>query len=123
MKTPATIVLLAAVALTATALGAWWITDRHYYTKYEVVEQVEVALDADDPLVLAGFYDERARVETVRRREFHLGLLPVPQGVFDKHALSVLTLVAPAWLLCLPLAWWLRHRRDRRGNAFPAAGA
>lgn len=93
-------------------LVAWFATGRHAYTKFEVVEQVEVAVPADDPLAVAGFYEGETRTQTVRRAEFHLGLLPVPQGLFDKHALSVISLTLPPWLLTALLVW--RGRKQRR---------
>lgn len=109
------------VALLATfiALGVWAATDRHSYTKFEVVEQVEAQASEDDPFAGTGFYEEEdgstAR-ETVKRDEFHLGLVPTPQGLFDKHMISVATIAAPFWALfvvALVAMWWM----NRRGRA------
>lgn len=87
-----------AIAVTIASLFLWIGTGRHFYTKYQVVETREVPVDSRDPLADAGFYDSETRVETVQKEEFHFGLLPTPQGMFDKHILSVLSLVTPAWL-------------------------
>jgi len=103
-----------AVIVTLAALGAWAATERHYYTKFEVVEQVEMALDPDDPFADTGLFDDEPQMETVTRDEFHLGLLPVPQSLLDKHILSVMTLVGPVWALVLAAMWW--ERRKKRGR-------
>ncbi len=105
-------VLLAAV-LTIGTLVTWFATGRHYYTKFEVVEKMKVPVATDDPLAGTGFYDNDSLETTVRRDEFHLGLLPTPQGLFDKHILSVVSILGPVWVLCLALLWWLRRRRRR----------
>ena len=74
------------------------------------MEQVQHEVDPNDPLVAAGFYDGSTNTQSTVRDEFRFGLLPTPQGVFDKHAVSVLTLVAPFWILTLGL-YWLNRRR------------
>ena len=99
MKRSIAIVTVPIVLLTFATLGLWLTTDRHFYTKFEVVTQVEVQIDPDDPLALAGFYDGETEEKTVRRDEFHLGLLPTPRGLFDKHIISVASILLPAWLL------------------------
>ncbi len=103
------LVVLAAV-ITIGTLVIWLATDRHYYTKFEVVEKVAVPVAEDDPLAGTGFYEDDSVEKTVRRDEFHLGLLPTPQGLLDKHVLSVVSILAPTWSLCLALLWWLRRR-------------
>jgi len=103
-----------AVFVTLAALSAWAATGRHYYTKFEVVEQVEAAVDPDDPFADTGLYDDGPRTETVTRDEFHLGLLPVPQSLWDKHVVSVLTLVGPVWVLVLAAIWRERLTNTRR---------
>ena len=105
--------VLLALAVTIGTLATWLATDRHYYTKFEVVEKVKVPVAQDDPLAGTGFYDDASAEKIVRRNEFHLGLLPTPQGLFDKHVLSVLSILAPTWGLYLVLLWWL-HRRRRK---------
>ena len=92
-----------------------WV-DRHgdYYTKFEVVRQVEKEIDPNDPLVQAGFYNCETTVETVRSDEFRMGLLPTPSGVFDKHAVSVVSISGPFWLVTLGLTWIVRRK-----NRFP----
>ncbi len=102
--------LLAAALVTLAAFAAWLATDRHAYTKFEVVERVEVPVAAGDPLAAAGFYEDGKNVQTVRRPEFHLGLLPTPQRLLDKHIVSVLTIAAPAWMVTAVLLWPRRRR-------------
>jgi hypothetical protein len=121
MKTPTTkksipLRLIAlAVIVSSLTLVTWMATGRHSYTKFEVVERVEVPVDASDPLAGTGFYDDASTQTTVKRDEFHLGLLPTPQGLLDKHALSVVSILAPTWGVCLPLIWWLSRRRRVEG--------
>ena len=115
------ILVIVAIVDTVGALGVWVATDRHAYTKFEVVEQVEVPVNPDDPLAEAGFYEGGSNYETVRRKEFHLGLLPVPLGLFDKHIVSVATFTAPAWLaVALAFVWKLRRRK--RTETFNSEG-
>ncbi|RMG44730.1 MAG: hypothetical protein D6718_09520 [Acidobacteria bacterium] len=111
---PKTIVTALAAAATLVSLGMWVATGRHYYTKFEVVETVSAPVDPSDPLAAAGFYDGAKVERTVRRPEFHLGLLPTPKGVLDKNALSVLSLTAPAWLLAAGIHFLEVVRRRRR---------
>ncbi len=106
-------VMIAVTALTAAVLLLWQVTGGDYYTKYEIVEEVEVKLDQSDPLVAAGFYDEGPVTKTISREEFRLGLLPVPQGLADKHAISVVTLVFPAWIIAAAYLWYRRNRKSR----------
>ena len=106
------LVVLAAVVTLGT-LVTWFATGRHYFTKFEVVEKVEVAVAEDDPLAGTGFYDDESVERTVTRDEFHLGLLPTPQGLFDRHIVSVVSILGGTWGLCLALLWWLRHRRRK----------
>ena len=109
----ARISLAVAIVSTASVLATWAGTGMHPYTKYKVVETVKVEIPADDPLAQTGFYDGSEREETVERDEFHLGIFPTPQGLFDKHTLSVVTMVIPFWGVFGLLAW--RSRRRRRG--------
>ena len=106
------LVVLAAVVTIGTVV-TWLVTDRHYYTKFEVVEKVKAPVAEDDPLAGTGFYDDESAETTVRRDEFHLGLLPTPQGLLDKHVLSVASLLGATWGSCLALLWWLRRRRRK----------
>ena len=105
-----------AVVVTIGTVVTWLATDRHYYTKFEVVEKVKVPVAEDDPLAGTGFYEGQSSEKVVTRDEFHLGLLPTPQGLFDKHILSVASLVGATWGLCLPLLWWLRRRRRKEAK-------
>jgi hypothetical protein len=105
------LVFVLALAVTSAALLTWQITGGDYYTKYEVVEQIEKTLDPDDPLVAAGFYDGSTQTETVTRKDFRFGLLPTPSGLFDKHAASVVSVASPLWLVGFGLALWTRRRR------------
>ena len=106
-------VTITALVVTAGVLLLWQATGGDYYTKYEIVEEVEVELDQSDPLVAAGFYGEGPVTKTISRKEFRLGLLPVPQGLFDKHAISVVSLVFPVWILAAAYLWYTRRRRSR----------
>ncbi len=108
MKAPRAI-LFAAVALTVATLGVWAATGRHAYTKFVVVERTEVAADPNDPFASAGFYDDSGPSRTIARDEFHLGLLPVPERLLDKHVLSVVSIAGVVWLLALPAAWLTRR--------------
>jgi len=98
------------IAITVAMLIGWQATGGDAYTKFAVVERVPVQSDADDPLAGTGMFDEsEARFETVRRDEFRLGLLPTPQGLFDKHAISVASVVGPVWVVFV--GWWLLKRK------------
>lgn len=114
MKRTVAISAVPVVLITVAALGLWWGTDHHFYTKFEVVKQVEVEVDPEDPLAQAGFYDGETVEKTVRRDEFHLGLLPTPRGLFDKHVISVVSIVFPAWLLGGATLICLRRRTNRQ---------
>ena len=118
MRKAAPAILILAVLLTAGALAIWGSTGRHAYTKYEVIEQVPAQADPDDPFADTGFFDEGApALETVRRDEFHLGIFPTPQGVFDKHAVSVLTIAVPPWALFGVVALLRRRSRRKSGES------
>ncbi len=98
------------MAITIAMLIAWQATGGDAYTKFTVVERVEVQSEADDPLAGTGMFDEgERRYQTQRRDEFRLGLLPTPQGLFDKHVISVASVVGPAWVLFIG-GWWLRRK-------------
>ena len=88
-------VLTLSVVVTIAALVTWRVTGGDYYTKYQIVEQVEKQVDPDDPLAGTGFYDDESHTETVTRDAFRFGLLPTPSGFFDKHAASVVSVVLP----------------------------
>lgn len=117
--------IAAAAAVSITASSLWLATGRHYYTKFQVVEKVEVPVDEDDPFASTGFYDGSSVERTVSKDEFHFGLLPTPQGVVDRHALSVTSVVVPTWALCLVLVWRLGRRRAAAapGNERGAGGS
>ena len=107
------ITLAAAVVVTLAALVTWQVTGGDYYTKFEVVEQVEKEVDPDDPLAATGFYDGSSQTETVARDDFRFGLLPTPAGLFDKHMLSVVSTATPFWVLAIALALWTYRRRKK----------
>jgi hypothetical protein len=106
------IVIGAVVVLTIASIIIWQATGGDWYTKYEVVEQVESKPDANDPLAAAGFYDGGTKTVTVARDEFRFGLLPTPTGILDKHALSVASVTGPLWVLGIGFVWI--HRRKVR---------
>lgn len=97
--------------ITVAALITWQTTGGDAYTKFEVVEEVERQLDPNDPLAGTGFYDDDKTTETVTRKEFRLGLIPTPAGLFDKHILAVTTIAGPPWGLAFGFWWWKRRKR------------
>jgi hypothetical protein len=105
------IILVLAALVTLAALITWQMTGGDYYTKFEVVDQIEAPVDQNDPLAAAGFYDETSQTKIVTLQEFHLGLLPTPSGLLDKHVISVVTIVSPVWLIVLGLVWRGRRRQ------------
>lgn len=111
MTKQAKIILVLAALITLATLTTWQMTGGDYYTKFEVVEQVKTPVDQNDPLAAAGFFEGASQTKTVTRQEFHLGLLPTPSGLLDKHALSVASIVSPFWLVAFGLVWWKRRRQ------------
>ncbi len=112
MKKPSKIVILMASIVTVAVILIWQVTGGDYYTKFEVVEQVEVSVEQDDPLSDTGFYEGTSQIQTKTRKDFRLGLLPTPQGIFDKHVFSVVSIAAPTWVFTIGFVWWM-HRRKR----------
>ncbi len=121
MSRPMLKLLVIAVVLTVAAFGLWLATGAHPYTKYQDVTRQQVPTNEDDPFAEAGFYDGDTVTRTVKKNVFYFGLLPTPQGVFDKHALSVVSIVVPVWLIVggISLVRW-RTRRRRVRAADPA---
>ena len=117
MSRPMLKLLVIAVVLTVAAFGLWLATGAHPYTKYQDVTRQELPTDEDDPFAEAGFYDGDTVTRTVKENVFYFGLLPTPQGVFDKHALSVVSVVVPVWLIVggISLIRWRARRRRVRG--------
>jgi hypothetical protein len=105
--------LLIAAIVTAACLVIWQATGGDYYTKYQVVEEVESAVDEKDPLAAAGFYEDDTTKTIVTRDAFRFGLLPTPQGLFDKHAASVASIAGPVWLIAIGAAWWTRRKEKK----------
>ncbi len=103
------IVLGLAAIVTIATLILWQVTGGDYYTKFEVVEQIEAPVYQDDPLDEAGFYDETSRTQTVTRSEFRFGLFPTPSRLFDKHAVSVVSIAFPIWVLAIGFVGWRRR--------------
>ncbi len=119
MSRPMLKLLVIAVVLTVAAFGLWLATGAHPYTKYQDVTRQELPTDEDDPFAEAGFYDGDTMTRTVKKNVFYFGLLPTPQGVFDKHALSVVSVVLPVWLFVGVISlirWRARRRRIRRAD-------
>lgn len=108
------LIMTTIATVTVAAIVTWQATGGDWYTKYEVVEQVQIQLDEDDPLAAAGFYDEGTTTKTVTKDEFRFGLLPTPAGIFDKHALSVASVTGPLWAFGLGVVWYQRRRRSVR---------
>jgi hypothetical protein len=106
--------LLIAGIVTLACVILWQATGGDYYTKYQVVEEVEAAVEENDPLAAAGFYEGDSNTTTETRDEFRFGLLPTPQGVFDKNAVSVASIAGPVWLVAIGVAWWSRRKEKAR---------
>ncbi len=115
MNKQSNILLASVVLLTAASIITWQATGGDWYTKYEVVEQVESEPDPNDPLVAAGFYEGGTTTRTVTRNEFRFGLLPTPAGFLDKHALSVASVTGPIWVLGIGFLW-IQKRRAKRNR-------
>lgn len=49
------LILLAAAVVTIASIVVWLATGGDWYTKYEVVEQIEFKPDPNDPLAAADF--------------------------------------------------------------------
>ena len=106
-------IIITALGVTLAAGVLWQATGGDYYTKYQIVEQVETEHDPNDPLADAGFYEGSSQTETVSRDEFRFGLLPTPQSVLDKHSLSVATVMGLTWVPALGLTWRARRKKQR----------
>ena len=112
-KNITTTIFVATLLVTIGTFTTWAATGFHWYTKYQVVEIVEKEAPAEDDIFAdTGLYEGETITETVQKDSFHLGLLPTPQGLFDKHALSVGSLVGPAWLLS-GIVFFIRWRKNR----------
>lgn len=99
------------ITLTVLILIIWQMTGGDYYTKYQVVEEIEKELDQSDPLVVAGFYENSTVTETIVKDEFRLGLLPTPSSIFDKHVLAVTTVILPLWFISVVVFIYQRKKR------------
>jgi hypothetical protein len=113
MITRTVIPLAVAALVTVTCLILWLATGSHAYTKFTVVERVEIEPDPDDPLSGTGFYDDDAGYTIETRDSFHFGLIPTPQGIFDKHMLSVVSIAVPVWVVAIVAVWFSRRRGER----------
>jgi hypothetical protein len=104
------IILYMAIIISLGILITWRATGGDYYTKFQIVEETMVPVNQDDPLAGTGFYDNDMKTETVSKNEFRLGLLPTPSRLFDKHILSVISIIIPLWTLVIFLAWLQKRR-------------
>lgn len=118
MNKPTRQIMLAAVLVTLATIVLWGLTGGDFYTKYEVVRQIQKPVDQNDPLAASGFYDDGQQTETVVTDEFRFGLLPTPTGLFDKHSISVVSVASPFWGMMIVSFLWSRRRR--RSPAGPA---
>jgi hypothetical protein len=107
--------LITSLLVTVAAVALWLATGGDAYTKFKVVETVAREVDPDDPLAAAGFYDDQAATETVSRDAFRFGLLPTPQGLVDRHLLSVATFAGPLWALTIGVFLWSRWKKRSSG--------
>lgn len=106
-------ILVIAGVVTIVAGVLWLSTGAHPYTKFEDVVREDIPVDEDDPFADSGFYDDDEMVtQVVTRDVFYFGLLPTPQGIFDKHAMSVASFVVPVWLIAGAVA--IKRRRTSR---------
>jgi len=108
-----TIAIGIAVAVTLGTVIVWRATGGDYYTKFQVVEEVKSEVDPNDPLAAAGFYAGDTTTQAVTRDEFHFGLLPTPEGIFDKHVVSVASISGPVWVCAIGFIWWTRRKARR----------
>lgn len=108
------IIIAIAFAVTLGTVILWQATGGDYYTKFQVVEEVQSQVDPDDPLAAAGFYEGDTTTQAVTRDEFRFGLLPTPEGVFDKHVVSVASVAGPVWACAIGFTWWTRRKTHRR---------
>ena len=110
MKNLRAIWIISLVASVA-AVAVWTSTGRDWYTKFQIVEVLEAAVDSEDLFAATGLYDGDTQIKVEQRDEFRLGLLP--SGA-DKHLISVATIVLPLWLASAAL--WLRGLRRRQSK-------
>ena len=103
-------ILISVLFFTIILTGIWQFTGGDYYTKFEVIEQIQREIDPSDPLASAGFYDDNTTTETVVKSEFRFGLLPTPRSIFDKHTLSVSSIAGPAWLIAFGFLWMYKRK-------------
>lgn len=107
------------LVVTIAAFVTWQVTGGDYYTKFEVIEQIESQVNPDDPLAGTGFYDDDSKKETVVQQGLRFGLLPTPNGLLDKHLISVASVATPPWMIVFGLVLVDRRRRKSR-RARPA---
>lgn len=106
--------------ITIAALVTWQVTGGDYYTKFEVIEQIESQVNPDDPLAGTGFYDGDSQKETVVKQGLRFGLLPTPKNLADKHLLSVASVTIPSWAIVIALLLLSRRRRRAPRTPDPA---
>jgi hypothetical protein len=99
------------VAAGSASLLVWRATGGDAFTKFEAIEIIQRPVQPDDPLAGTAFYDSNTVTETIRIKQFRLGLLPGTPRLTDKHALSVVTVTAPLGVLTLLSALWARCRK------------
>jgi len=109
--------VLTALAVTLVLATVWIATGAEGFTRFEVVERVQVPVAETDLLAGLDFYDEPTREQTVERDEFRLGLFPAPSSLFDRHMLSVVSIATPLWLAALFVAWRRRRQQASDGAA------
>ena len=111
MRVMSVLVLLGVVVTLAT-LATWMATGMSPYTKFKIVETIEVEVDPDDPLAGTGFFEGTTEEKTVQRDAFQLGIFPTAGRLIDKHMVSVATILFPVWSLIGICTW--RQRRARK---------
>jgi len=107
-------ILILATGATVALLGLWLYTGRAVFTHFQLVGQQSSAVGEEDPLAATGFYGADSVTRVTLRDEFGFGLLPAG-GPFDRHVVSVTTMVIPIWILT-SYGLWRRRRPERAGR-------
>ncbi|MCZ6688127.1 MAG: hypothetical protein O7H41_00785 [Planctomycetota bacterium] len=111
------VLLLLGVVVTLATLATWMATGMSPYTKFKIVETIEVEVDPDDPFAGTGFFEGTTEEKTVERDAFQLGIFPTAGGLIDKHMVSVATILFPVWSLIGIGAWRRRRAKKLEGGA------
>ncbi len=92
------LIVTTGVVASAGVIAAWMATGREAFTKSRTLHREPMRIDPQDPLAQASFDEGASQTRLIRREGFRLGLLPAPQRLADRHALSVIPLLAAIWM-------------------------